>query len=78
VITGARVRGHSFILRVSGIEASRAFWLHIEEYIKGLYEAVGKARFTSSHRQVSKTEVEFVYLRERPGSELSREIQAQP
>jgi hypothetical protein len=78
VITGARVKGHSFLLRVSGIEASRAFWVHIEEYIKGLYEAVGKTKFTSSHRQVSNTEVEFVYVRDRPGALVSSELQGRP
>jgi hypothetical protein len=78
VITGARVKGHSFVLRVSGIEASRAFWLHIEEYIRGLYEAVGKTKFTSSHKQVSTTEVEFVYLRDRPGALVSSELRGRP
>jgi hypothetical protein len=61
VITGTRTRENLFLLRISGIEASAAFWIHIEEYIKGLYEVVGKARFTSSRRQVSTTDMELAY-----------------
>ncbi len=63
IIKGTRKEQDTFLINISEMKASDAFWIHVEQYLKCHFEEVAKYGFTSKYRRISDTEVEIILSR---------------